>query len=410
MNLPSRFARIDRSAAVGYGLFLVTVLIGYSSLLFRRSGTIAEQAALIALGVVFSIFSMTWFTRCDSGKAGTTGYIVTQLAIGGAICWLGYRVTAGNIWIVPLPMISHAFILLSRPRALAVTGLVVLIFGVAIGLNNGLADALRSMLSYLPGAFFVAVFSWIAVEQGRARLEIETLAVELREANRKLAEYAGQVEELATTRERNRLAREVHDSLGHYLTVVNMQLEAARAVMQRDPAKAAEAMLKAQTLTKEGLTEVRRSVAALRAGPMDNRSLADAITALAADSRASGLAVDLTLSDAVQPLAPQTELLLYRAAQEGLTNVRKHSNAARAMVTLQFDGGRALLTVRDDGQPRPQAEGQPGSGFGLMGLRERAQLLGGSVSTVSTPGGGFALTVEAPLTPQAGSDTETSAT
>lgn len=398
MKRLSGFARIERSAIIGFGIFLVTVLIGYASLLFKRTGTPFEQAALLSLGVIYSALGVVWFARCErAGAYAIGGYFITQLAIATAICYLGYRVTQGNIWIVPLPMISHAFILLNRRRALAVTALIVLLFGVAIALNSAWAEALRTMLGYLPGAFFVAAFSWIAVEQGQARGEIEKLAVQLREANRKLAEYAGQVEELATTRERNRLAREVHDSLGHYLTVVNMQLEAARAVLARDPGKASDAMAKAQSLTKEGLNEVRRSVAALRAGPMDNHSLPDAIGLLVTAAREAGVNAEFALEGAPRPLAPQAELLLYRAAQEGLTNVRKHSTASHAVLRLRFDAYHATVTVRDNGQPRAPSTStaaETTGGFGLMGLRERAQLLGGSVATSAEAG--FALTVTVP--------------
>ncbi len=392
------FARIERSAIIGFAIFLATVLVGYASLLFKRVGTPLEQAALLALGVIYCILGVVWFARCERTSPGSvSAYFITQLAVAMAICYLGFRVTEGNIWIVPLPLISQAFILLPRRRALAVTALVVLLFGAGIALNSDWAKALRTMLGYLPGAFFVAAFSWIAVEQGQARGEIEKLAVQLREANRKLAEYAGQVEELATTRERNRLAREVHDSLGHYLTVVNMQLEAARAVLAHDPAKASDAMAKAQSLTKEGLNEVRRSVAALRAGPMDNRSLSDAIGLLVMATREAGVSAEFVLEGAPQPLAPQAELLLYRAAQEGLTNVRKHANASRAELRLCFDSSCATLTVRDNGQPSAtsaSAASDVASGFGLMGLRERAQLLGGSVTTSTEAG--FVLTVMVP--------------
>ena len=100
---------------------------------------------------------------------------------------------------------------------------------------------------------FVVVFTQIAVREREARAEVERLAAELTEANRKLREYADQVEELATARERNRLAREIHDSLGHYLTVVNVQIEAARAVID-DRDRALDVLRKAQLLTHEGLT------------------------------------------------------------------------------------------------------------------------------------------------------------
>ncbi|MBM4422085.1 MAG: sensor histidine kinase [Chloroflexi bacterium] len=208
-----------------------------------------------------------------------------------------------------------------------------------------------------------------------------------------MREYAAQAEELATARERNRLAREIHDGLGHYLTVINVQIEAARAVMESDAARAASALSKAQSLAKEGLADVRRSVAALRASPIENRPLAEAIAALVEECRAAGLRADFLVNGATRRLAPQAELTLYRAAQEGLTNVRKHAHASFVSVTLDYDDpARVRLTVKDNGGGGGNANG----GFGLIGVRERAQLLGGQMKMDTGMGEGFALEVELP--------------
>jgi signal transduction histidine kinase len=233
----------------------------------------------------------------------------------------------------------------------------------------------------------------------RARHEVERLARALADANQRLRVHAEQVEELATAKERNRLAREIHDSLGHYLTVINVQLEAARQLLESQAPPAAEAgraltsLRKAQSLAQEGLADVRRSVAALRAGPNDGRPLPEARRTLTDEARAAGIVATFQLAGQPRPLTAQAELTLYRAAQEALTNVRKHARASRADVTLDFARPeRVRLIVADNGVGSAAANG----GFGLLGLRERVQLLGGSVSTHSAPGEGFRLEVEAP--------------
>jgi signal transduction histidine kinase len=204
-----------------------------------------------------------------------------------------------------------------------------------------------------------------------------------------------QVEELATAKERNRLAREIHDSLGHYLTVINVQIEAARAVIGNDPPRALDALRKAQSLAQEGLADVRRSVAALRASPTEDRPLPEALAALAAENRASGLLTELAVTGAPRPLPPQTELTLYRAMQEGLTNIRKHARAARVDITLDYgDNERVRLVVHDNGVG-DSPDGRPG-GYGLLGVRERTHLLGGEVRIRSAEGQGFTLEVELP--------------
>jgi signal transduction histidine kinase len=168
---------------------------------------------------------------------------------------------------------------------------------------------------------------------------------ELDEAHRTLSEYAVQVEDLATIQERNRLAREIHDSLGHHLTVIHVQLEAARTLFESQPVLALDALGKAQALTQEGLAEVRGSVAALRASPLEGRSLPDALVSIMDRCHRAGLLTELVVTGAPRSLSLQVKQALFRAAQEGLTNVRKHAQANRAEVTLDYGDEVVRLTV-----------------------------------------------------------------
>jgi len=254
-------------------------------------------------------------------------------------------------------------------------------------------DALSSSPVIIAGILFVGVFTNVAISERAARGEVERLAAELQAANQKLREYAAQVEELATTKERNRVAREIHDSLGHYLTVINVQLEAAQLLVPADPERAMTALRKAQSLAQEGLADVRRSVAALRAAPTGSRPLPEAVAELVQETRAAGIVANLDVRGQPRELAPQAELTLYRAAQEALTNVRKHARASRADLTLDYgNGDRVRLVVEDNGV----GAAEPNGGFGLLGLRERAQLVGGQVVIRSAPGEGFRVEVETP--------------
>ena len=248
-------------------------------------------------------------------------------------------------------------------------------------------------MSFCAGLVFVTIFTQLAVNATKAQAEVQRLATELEKANQKLRQYAIQVEELATTKERNRLAREIHDSLGHYLTVINIQLEAARVVIGTDPSLALEALGKAQTLTKEGLGEVRHSVAALRASPLETSSLVEAIARLVQESCNAGIITEFKLEGEATKLSSPLELTLYRAAQEGLTNMRKHSLASQADLALDYsDSSKVRLLISDNGQGTDEMEG----GFGLLGLRERVQLLNGTTLLRSAPGQGFHLELELP--------------
>lgn len=381
--------------AMGTAAFVVTVVVGLITVLAAMEDAAPAQViALCALTLLYCVIGTLVYSRVETSASGPACaiYFTTQLALGAGIAYLGNLVSRGNgaVWLIFMPLVSHAVASLKLRGALVVSALIIVIFfAVVLRLTNTVSPIL--VLQFAVGVLFVFVFSFIAVREQRNRIQIEQLAGELREANRKLSEYAIQVEELATIRERNRLAREVHDSLGHYLTTVNVQIEAARATLSTDPAKASEALNKAQKLTREGLSEVRRSVAALRAGPMDNRNLIDAIDTLVDETRESGMNVNLAVAGTARALPPQVEMTLYRAAQEGLTNVRKHAMATQAGVLVAFEEGCVRLSIRDDGDAGDETEGD---GFGLMGLRERAALLGGSVCTRRE--GGFVLEVEIP--------------
>jgi signal transduction histidine kinase len=137
--------------------------------------------------------------------------------------------------------------------------------------------------------FFVAALTQSRINEQEARAQAEELTVQLEKANHRLAEYAPQVEELATANERNRLAREIHDNIGHGLTIVSVQLEAAKAVFRSNPERALDALEKAHELVRKGLASVRESVSALRVSPVENRTLQDAIGSLLEETRDSGI-------------------------------------------------------------------------------------------------------------------------
>ena len=218
---------------------------------------------------------------------------------------------------------------------------------------------------------------------------------DIQQAARERAEQlAAQVEELATVRERNRLAREIHDTLGHYLTAVHVQLEAAQAVMASQPENSAVAMKRAQDLTQKGLAAVRQSVSALREPATEKWSLPEAIAALIQETESKGAVIELEVQGEPRAIESQAKLTLYRVAQEGLTNARKHARASHVDLTLDYDDTDAVkLTVEDDGVGSSQTSVE---GFGLVGIRERVQMLGGEVAVVTVPGQGFAISVAVP--------------
>lgn len=377
--------------------FAVVILAAYLSALFalaygRGSLSPSKSSLLIAASLAYLLIGTFGFARCKRTPSWLvrTTYFGIQLLLAITVISL---TRTGLIWLILFPLASQSVVLLPRRGMLVFCALLVAFVVVPIGVSaNWQAAAVLGMFC-LAALVFVVVFTQIAVNEQKARAEVERLAEELRAANTKLREYALQAEELATAKERNRLAREIHDGLGHYLTVINVQIEAARAVMENDRAQALNALGKAQSLAQEGLADVRRSVAALRISPTESRSLPEAVAALVDESCAAGIHTELSVQGTLRPLSPHAELTLYRAAQEGLTNVRKHAQAACANVTLDYRNAQVTrLIVQDDGV----GGNSNGGGFGLLGVRERAQMLGGKLRIHTTEGKGFTLEVELP--------------
>jgi signal transduction histidine kinase len=282
-------------------------------------------------------------------------------------------------------MVGSAVDYLRRPWVYVLITLIWLAMSLPFYLLYGFANAFGWGVPFLAAVVFVAVFTQMAVSEQQARLE-------LAKANQKLREYAAQAEELAVIRERNRLAREIHDGLGHYLTAINIQIKAAQATARQDPSLAVNALDNAQSLSEEALADVRRSISALRADPTSNRPIADTLKGLLEEAARSGLETGLAVEGAARALPEQIEFTLYRVAQEGLTNVRKHSQARRVSLCLAYLDGIVRLSLQDDGIGAEQTQG----GFGLMGLQERVELLGGSLRVETALGKGFILQAELP--------------
>jgi signal transduction histidine kinase len=211
----------------------------------------------------------------------------------------------------------------------------------------------------------------------------------LQEAHAQLAHYASALESLTISRERNRMARELHDTLAHTLSGLSVQLETAKAYWSVDP-EAARAMLdRSLTEARSGLQETRRALKALRASPLDDLGLSLALRRLAESTQErANLVVDLTLPTPMPSLSPDVEQCLYRVAQEAIANTVYHANARHLELQLAGDEEKMALVIRDDGQGFDVAAAEQGGHYGLAGMRERAALVGGTLVVASKIGQG----------------------
>jgi signal transduction histidine kinase len=371
--------------------FVVVVCASYVSataaiIYSRRSLPAWEVVVLVTAAVAYLIAGTYGFAICRRSGSLLAGivYFVVQLLLAATLIVL--RGSTGELSLILLPLAGQSALLLPLPGMAPICFLIYVTLVMPLILRSRWVDAIVVAVVYGTGIVFVVVFTRVAASERAARGE-------LAEANQLLRDHSSQVEELATTKERNRLAREIHDSLGHYLTVVNVQIGAAQAILDQDRARAMDHLANAQALTQEGLAEVRHSVAALRASPTESRPLPEALAKLTEQWNAAGLRTRLVITGTIRPLTPQADLTLYRAAQEALTNVGKHAHATNVDLRLDYRAqGAVQLSVKDDGVGSNNSEG----GFGLLGVRERVQLLSGAVRVRTNSGEGFALEVELP--------------
>lgn len=369
-----------------FGTVILACFAGYfySSRFYQSAEMVPVTFALGALYTVLGIFSGDFLCRVPRVPAFV--YYLAQCVILTAMVFLSP--IRGFFAIIVLPVASQSIFDL-RPRSAALVCVYLFVVAVGVwGFDFGWRALAEASLNYAAGFAFTIAFTLITKQALVAREREEKLRCEIEEAHEKLKTYSAQAEDFATTRERNRVAREIHDGLGHYLTVVKTQLDAAAALIALRPDEARLSVLKAAKLTGDALDDVRRSVSALRTDAA-RLPLPEALRALTVES---GLPVTLRLEGATRPLPPGIEHALFRSAQEGLTNIRKHAGATAAEVALDFaSNGRVTLAVTDNGQGD---NGAAPVGFGLVGIRERIEVLGGQVISGNRSGGGFALTIE----------------
>jgi signal transduction histidine kinase len=268
-------------------------------------------------------------------------------------------------------------------------------FAVGMNLNEGLIGLFLYGVLY---AFFGA-FARALARADAARRESQSLLEALREAHLQLQEHALRAEEMAVVEERNRLAREMHDTLGHRLTVASVQLEAAERLCPTDPGRAESLVGTVREEVREALSELRATVATLRTPIEADLQLRSALRRLMEHfEEVTGLSVHRVLPEEMPALTAVHRLTLYRAAQEALTNIQKHAEASRVWLVLTVTDGAITLLVGDDGRGISRMPDQ--AGFGLQGLRERVEQLGGELHLEPRPGGGTQLSFRLPL-PQA---------
>jgi len=257
-----------------------------------------------------------------------------------------------------------------------------------------------NLLAFTFVMLFVPLIAHVIRLDDENRQRTEQLLTDLEISHLKLQAYTEQVAELAAAEERNRLARDIHDSVGHYLTAVNIQLEKAILYQERNPEEATQAIRDAKEAAAEALSDVRRSVNTLR-NPEGRFFLKDSLEKLVEAINTEQFSIDLAFTGDEMDYPRSVRMALFRAAQEGLTNIQKHAQAGHVELNIQLGPKEALLTLRDDGrgfdpEVMNRSDSTQKEGYGLSGIRERLELIRGKLALESSPESGTVLTVAVP--------------
>jgi signal transduction histidine kinase len=287
-----------------------------------------------------------------------------------------------------LPLGGQAMFLFPRKTAIAWIALfsAAIIIGQAI--QFGLPKGLSFSFLYLAGLFFVASFSTLMMRADEARIQSDRLLDELQQAHFQLQEYAGQAEELATAKERNRLARELHDSVAQTLYGLTLQAEAAsRKLSSGQTNEVAEYLREIRESSQQTLQETRLLIFELRPPILEKEGLVQALRArLESVESRSGLKAQVNLQEVGQ-LPAEVEAGLYGISNEVLNNVLKHAHATEIKVSLEKKSDKIVLEISDNGTGFDLASADSQGGLGLKGMRERAEQFGGALQIQSNAQG-----------------------
>ncbi len=329
----------------------------------------------------------------------------------GYPAWGGYFVTVMVLWLVTWRM-ERSFewallaylgqLLGSMPPRYSLPGTavaVVVYLPLKLGWDHITHMGPKEWLAWLGMALGWTVLGLFLHRLAATSLERAQLIEKLEAAQIQLKEAARREAELAAAQERERLARDLHDSLGHCLVTLSVQLETAQRLYAVDPTRAGVFMEEMKQLTRDTMEQLRHAISGMRNSVLGTRPLCQALRELAAEAgSAGGLKLESQIDPRGDQLTPVQAEALWRVAQEGLTNIRKHARASQAGLRLIVEDEAAQLTVSDNGLGLGEADQNWPGHYGLRGMRERIEALGGRFEARTGDGGGAVVEARIPLT------------
>jgi NarL family two-component system sensor histidine kinase YdfH len=362
----------------------------------------ALQQPLVAAGyfaLVLLHIALHWLLGTIASQPGKQlWYVLVQGVLAFIISWMAGQI--GVIFGLFMGLVGEAVGLFGlNRRALFSSAFYLTLAAVNASQIMDWAALGWTLIGIVPMVFFVVAYVTLYMRQIEAREQAQALLAELEAANRQLSEYAARVEDLTLANERQRMARELHDTLSQGLAGLILQLEAADAHLDKErPGRARQIVGETMEQARETLANARRAIGDLRSSAGAVPGLEQALEAeVQRFENRTGIPCELDLQLKEEPPDPVAETGL-RIVSEALTNVARHAGASRAWVRVEASGAELCLEVRDDGlgfDPEAVDAGH----YGLLGMRERARLVGGTLNAVSQGGQGTSIEACLPLSP-----------
>ena len=388
-------------------LFMTIILAGMYVYVLISTPELRQPGIFILFTILMiSHIALHWLAPLLETRLKLTPfYIILQGLLAFTITYLSNN--QGMVFALYLALIGEAFgILRMSAWGYPAIGYYLLLSLVNYGMIVGWEYSGWWAVGTLPIVVFIAIYVTLYSRQSEARARAQALLEDLQVANRQLADYAAQVEDLSIANERQRMARELHDTLSQGLAGLILQLEAADAhLSQNHPQRAQEIVQQAMERARATLSEARQAIGDLRQESFGVGDLGDSIRhEVEHFTQATGLPCDLEIN-LPERVSKEIYEPVLRAVSEALTNIARHAHASQASVRLAQQNDHLLVEICDDGRGFDPNAAQPGH-YGLLGMGERIRLAGGTLQIQSNSQNGTQLQISFPLPPvsQTGKD------
>jgi len=335
-------------------------------------------------GFLLLIMAVTPFCLIGFAVRPLTGVYGYYLIISAYI-WFNLPLPYGAVY--PLFMLLLFFARFFSPS----------VYRPVVVLSTVILPSSPAAVAVLTSQIFLGLLAWNRICRINDEAELaehRDTAAKFAEANVRLQDYAARVEGMAKTEERTRMARDMHDILAHALTSMIVQIGACERMISVDPERAAAELVQVREAARQGLAEVRVTISALRATLGEGEKGREMWAKLAkAFAEVTGMKIRFIVEQDFDVIDDELNEVVYRVVQEGLTNAYRHGQATDVDVTIWWDKGLLMVKISDNGRGAENIDG----GYGLVGMRERVEALGGSIAWRSKGGRGFDLGVQIPV-------------